>query len=119
MPSNTATNTNVSADSDVLWKTFGVVPLTASHTLPLLGRGRTDQCEGCMPLWRMTPLAANHSLDTTHLAFNQGAILVNPNANVLISGTTVASGDELPMNFVPFRALFLANFGEFLFHAIG
>jgi hypothetical protein len=72
-----------------------------------------------MPLWRMTPLAANHSLDTTHLAFNQGAILVNPNANVLISGTTVASGDELPMNFVPFRALFLANFGEFLFHAIG
>src|SRR5215212_4998047 len=26
--------------------------------------------------------------------------------------TTVARGDELPMNFAPFGALFLANFGE-------
>src|ERR687898_2127281 len=28
------------------------------------------------------------------------------------NATTVASGDEFPMNFVPFRAFFLANFGE-------
>jgi hypothetical protein len=27
--------------------------------------------------------------------------------------TTLARGDEFPMNFVPFRALFLANFREF------
>jgi hypothetical protein len=30
----------------------------------------------------------------------------------LINATTVARGDEFPMNFVPFRALFLANFLE-------
>jgi hypothetical protein len=28
-------------------------------------------------------------------------------------------GDELAMKFVPFRALFLANFREFVFHALG
>jgi hypothetical protein len=28
-------------------------------------------------------------------------------------------GVELTMNFVPFRTLFLANFGEFFFHALG
>jgi len=31
---------------------------------------------------------------------------------------TLTSGDEFLMNFVPFSALFLANFGEFLFHAL-
>jgi hypothetical protein len=30
----------------------------------------------------------------------------------LYNATTVASGDESAMNLVPFRALFLANFGE-------
>jgi hypothetical protein len=33
----------------------------------------------------------------------------------LYNATTLARGDEFPMNFVPFRALFSANFGEFLF----
>jgi hypothetical protein len=31
---------------------------------------------------------------------------------------TLATGDEFAMNCVPFRALLLANFGEFLFHAL-
>jgi hypothetical protein len=29
-----------------------------------------------------------------------------------------AGGDEFPMNFVPFRAIFLANFREFLFYVL-
>src|SRR5829696_5453880 len=43
--------------------------------------------------------------------------LVSP--AVLYNATTLASGGESPMNFAPFIALFLANFREFLFHAIG
>jgi hypothetical protein len=31
----------------------------------------------------------------------------------LANAPTLARGDEFPMNFVPFRAIFLANFREF------
>jgi hypothetical protein len=37
---------------------------------------------------------------------------------LLTNAATLASGDEQAMNFVPFRALFLANFREFIFHAL-
>jgi hypothetical protein len=36
-----------------------------------------------------------------------------------VADSSVKDGDEFRMNVVPFRALFLANFGEFLFYEVG
>ena len=42
--------------------------------------------------------------------FSVGTGLASP--AMLYNATTVASGDEFPMNFAPFRTIFWANFGE-------
>src|SRR5215216_6392893 len=74
-------------------------------------------CENATPLAsnRASAMVANNSsvrLISTLPSFRGGRRVGLPFRPELYNATTLARGDESPMNFAPFIALFLANFRE-------